>query len=138
MSQENKDLVSRMEEALFNQRNLDAIDEFISPDYVLRTAPEGTPGGRDAVREYIGAYLAGFSDLRISIDELLADGDRVIGVFTFTGTNDGELFGMPATGKRISVRQIAIYRIVGEQVVEEWEISDQLGLMQQLSVIPAG
>jgi steroid delta-isomerase-like uncharacterized protein len=136
-SEANIELVRRMEEELFNRRNVAAVDEFLAPEYVLRTAPEGTPSGRDAVREYIAAYLAGFSDLRITIDELLASGDKVIGGFTFAGTHDGELFGIPATGRRISVRQIAIYRIQGDRVVEEWEVSDQLSLMQQIGAIPA-
>jgi steroid delta-isomerase-like uncharacterized protein len=135
MTEDNKALVRRMEEELFNRRNLDAIDTFIAPEYVLRTAAEGTPNDREAIRGSIAAYLQGFPDLRITIDQLLAVDDRVVGVFTFTGTHRGELFGMPPTGRSIAVRQIAIYRIAGGQVVEEWEVSDQLGLMQQLGLI---
>ena len=134
---DNKALVSRMEEEVFNKRNVAAVDVFISPDYVLRTAPEGTPGDRDAAREAIAMYLQAFPDLHISIDQLLAEDDRVIGVFTFTGTHAGDLFGIPPTQKQVSVRQIAIYRIADGKVVEEWECSDQLGLMQQLGAIPA-
>lgn len=134
---DNKELVRRMEDEIFNKRNLAAIDEFISPDYVLHTAAPGTPADREAVRQAMSMYVGGFPDLRISIDELVAEGDRVVGVFTFTGTHDGELFGMPATGKRISVRQIAMYRIDDNQVVEEWEVSDQLALMQQIGAIPS-
>ncbi|MEX1253888.1 MAG: ester cyclase [Dehalococcoidia bacterium] len=134
---ENKALVRRMEDEIFNKRRLAAVDEFIAPDYVLRTAAEGAPSGRDAVRDSIAAYLAGFPDLRISVDELVAEDDRVVGCFTFTGTHDGDLFGMPPTGLRISVRQIAIYRIRDGRVVEEWEVSDQLGLMQQVGAIPS-
>jgi steroid delta-isomerase-like uncharacterized protein len=135
MTEGNKDLIRRMEDAIFNQRNLDAIDEFFSPNYILRTAPEGTPRGLDGVRGAMAAYLAGFSDLRVAIDELIAEGDKVVARLTYSGTHDGELFGIPATGRRVSVRQFAIYRIAGGQVVEEWEVSDQLGLMQQLGVI---
>jgi steroid delta-isomerase-like uncharacterized protein len=136
MTEANKALVRQMEEALFNRRNLAAVDEFLAPGYVLRTAAEGAPSDREAVREAIAAYLQGFPDLHISIDELIADGDRVVGCFTFTGTHGGDLFGIPPTGRRISVRQIAIYRIADGQVAEEWEVSDQLGLMQQLGAIP--
>ena len=134
---DNKALVRRMEEELFNNRNLDAIDTFIAPEYVLRTAAEGMRNDREAIRGSIAAYLQGFPDLRISIDQLLAIDDRVVGCFTFTGTHRGELFGMPPTGRAIAVRQIAIYRIASGRVVEEWEVSDQLGLMQQLGAIPA-
>ena len=129
---DNLALVRNMEEDLFNHRDPTAVDRYVSPAYTLRTAGEGVPSGREAVRAYIAAYLVGFPDLHISIEQLLAVGDKVIGVFTFTGTHSGDLFGTPPTGKRISVRQIAIYRVESGQVVEEWEISDQLGLMQQI------
>lgn len=129
---DNLALVRNMEEDLFNHRDPSAVDRYVSPNYTLRTAYEGAPSGREAVRTYIAAYLAGFPDLHISIDQLMAVGDKVVGVFTFTGTHTGELFGVTPSGSTISVRQIAIYRVEGGQVVDEWEISDQLGLMQQI------
>ncbi|HEV2415636.1 MAG TPA: ester cyclase [Candidatus Dormibacteraeota bacterium] len=131
---DNLALVRNMEEDLFNHRDPSAVDRYVSPDYTLRTAGAGAPSGREAVRTYIAAYLAGFPDLCISIDQLLAVGDKVIGVFTFTGTHHGDLFGVTPSGRSISVRQIAIYRVEDGQVVDEWEISDQLGLMQQIGV----
>ena len=129
-------LVRNMEEDLFNHRDPSAVDRYVSSAYTLRTAEEGAPSGREAVRAYIAAYLAGFPDLHISIDQLLAVGDKVVGVFTFTGTHQGDLFGVTPSGRTISVRQIAIYRVEGGQVVDEWEISDQLGLMQQIGAHP--
>lgn len=134
---DSKSLIREMEDAIFNRRDLSAIDRFISPDYILRTAPEGTANDREAVRGSMAAYLGGFPDLRVEVEQLLAEGDRVVAVLRYEGTQDGELFGMPPTGKRISVRQIAMYRIVDGQVAEEWEVSDQLGLMQQLGAIPS-
>jgi steroid delta-isomerase-like uncharacterized protein len=125
-----------MEGEIFNRRNLDAVDQFIAPEYSLRTAAEGTSIGRGEVREAMSAYLNGFSNLHIDIEQLIAVDDRVVGVFIFTGTHDGEMFGMAPTGRRIAVRQIAMYRIAKGQVVEEWEVSDQLGLMQQLGALP--
>lgn len=136
-TESNKERVRRMEDELFNKRNLDAIDEFISPDYVLRTAAEGMPNDREAIRESIAMYVNAFSDLHISVDELIAEGDRVVGVFTFTGTHDGDLAGMSPTQRSISVRQIAMYRIEDGKVVEEWEVSDQMGLMQQIGAFEA-
>ena len=129
---ENLALVRNMEEDLFNHRDRTAVDRYVSPAYTLRTAAEGAPSGREAIKAYISAYLGGFPDLRISIDQLLAVGDKVVGVFTFTGTHKGDLFGMTPTGRTISVRQIAIYRVEGGQVIDEWEVSDQLALMQQI------
>jgi len=135
--EENKAVVARMEDEFFNRRNLAAIDDFIAPDYVLRATDPALSSGREAIRDSIAAYIAGFSDLRVTIDELIAVDDRVVAVMTFTGTHDGELFGVPPTQRRIRVRQIAIYRIAGGKVVEEWECSDQLALMQQLGVMEA-
>ena len=135
--EDNKALVRRMEDEIFNKRRLDAVDEFISPEYVLRTAPDGVPSNRDAVRDAMAMYLAGFPDLHVSVDQLLAEDDRVVALLTYSGTHEGELFGMPPTGKRISVRQVAMYRVEDGQVAEEWEVSDQLGLMQQLGAIPS-
>jgi len=137
LTEENKALVRRMEEEIFNKRNVAAVDEYIAPGYVLRTAPEGMPSDREAVKEFIEMYLEAFPDLQISIDELLAVDDKVVGRFTFRGTHERELMGLPPTGRRISVRQIAIYRIENGKVVEEWEVSDQLGLMQQVGALPA-
>jgi predicted ester cyclase len=132
---DNLALVRSMEEDLFNRRDPTAVDRYVSPAYTLRTAEDGAPSGREAVRTYIAAYLNGFPDLHISIDQLLEVGDKVVGVFTFTGTHQGDLFGVAPTGRSVSVRQIAIYRVEDGQVVDEWEISDQLGLMQQIGAL---
>lgn len=135
MTVDNLTLVRNMEEELFNRRDPTAVDRFVSPAYALRTAQQGAPSGREAIRAYVAAYLAGFPDLHISIEQLLEVGDKVVGVFTFTGTQNGDLFGVPPSGRAISVRQIAIYRLENGQVLEEWEISDQLGLMQQIGAL---
>jgi hypothetical protein len=83
MIDDNLAFVRSMEEDLFNHRDLTAVDRYVSPAYTLRTAEEGAPSGREAIKAYIAAYLAGFSDLHISIDQLLAVGDKVVGVFTW-------------------------------------------------------
>lgn len=134
MTEENLALVRDMEEDLFNRRDLTAVERYVAPSYTLRTAGSGMPSGRETIRESIAAYLEGFPDLHIWIEQLFAAGDKVVGVFRFTGTHKGELFGVPPTERTISVRQIAFYRIEKGQVVDEWE--DQLGLMQRIG--PAG
>src|SRR5258708_30600788 len=137
MIDDNLAVVRNMEEDLFNHRDPAAVDRYVSPAYTLRTADEGAPSGREAIKAYIAAYLDGFPDLHISIDQLLGVGDQVIAVFTFTGTHKGDLFGITPTGRTISVRQIAIYRLEGGQDVDQCEISDQLRLIQQIGP-PAG
>lgn len=136
--EQNKQLVRRMEHEIFNRRNLDAIDDFIAQDYTLRTAPPGAPSGRRAVRDAMAAYLAALPNLHVEVDLLLAEDDKVAALLTYAGTHDGELFGLPPTGRQVSVHQLAVYRIHGERIVDEWEVSDQLGLLQQLGAIPSG
>ncbi len=80
MTDDNLALVRNMEEDLFNHRDPAAVDRYVSPAYTLRTAEEGAPSGREAIKAYIAAYLDGFPDLHISIDQLLAVGDKVVGV----------------------------------------------------------
>lgn len=131
----NASVVLAMEDEIFNRRNLVAIDRYIAPSYTLRTAPAGAAIGRDGVREAMEAYVNAFSDLHVDVEELMASEDRVVAVLLYTGTHDGDMFGISPTGRRIAIRQIAMYRLAGGQITDEWEVSDQMGLMQQLGVI---
>jgi predicted ester cyclase len=81
-------------------------------------------------------YLGAFPDLKVTSDFQVAEGDKVVMRWTGTGTHTGELMGIPATGKRIEMTGIGIQRIAGGRIVEEWVESDQMGMMQQLGVVP--
>jgi steroid delta-isomerase-like uncharacterized protein len=81
-------------------------------------------------------YRAAFPDVHIAIDDLIAAGDKVVTRYTATGTHQGELMGIPATGKKISITGVSIYRFANGQIVEDWAEFDQLGMLTQLGVIP--
>jgi predicted ester cyclase len=85
---------------------------------------------------FASALLAAFPDLHVQLDDMVADGDKLVSRYTVHGTHDGELMGIPPTGKQVSIGGIAIDRFEDGQSVEHWEVFDQMGMMQQLGVIP--
>jgi steroid delta-isomerase-like uncharacterized protein len=136
MSEENKALQRRQTEEVFNKHNPDAVDEFFAPDYVSHNAPPGMPNDREGLKALVAMYVGAFPDLKVTSDFQLAEGDKVVMRWTARGTHTGELMGIPATGKRIEMTGISIQRIAGGKIVEEWDESDQMGMMQQLGVVP--
>ena len=136
MSEENKALVGRQTEEVFNKHNPDAVDEIYAPDFVNHSAPPGMPNDREGFKALIGMYLGAFPDLKVTSDFLVAEGDEVVNRWTTTATHSGELMGIPATGKRIKMTGIDIFRVAGGKIAELWTEADQMGLMQQLGVVP--
>ena len=138
MSAENKALARRLVEEAFNAGRLEVVDELVASDFVEHdpslTEEVRGPAG---VKELIAGYRAAFPDIRITIEDQIADGDYVVSRWSGTGTHQGELMGMPATGKQATVTGITIDRIADGRIVESWDNWDTLGLMQQLGAIPA-
>jgi steroid delta-isomerase-like uncharacterized protein len=130
--------VARQVIEIFNTGNLDLADDVIADDYVGHdpTSPEPLQG-RDAFKAQVALYRGAFSDLELTIDDELAEGDRVVTRWTGRGTHDGELFGISATGNTTTVTGISISRIADGKIVEDWSNWDALGLMQQLGAVPA-
>ena len=137
MSEENKALMRRELEEVWNKHNPDAVDEIYAPDLVNRSAPPGMPNDREGFKALVGINLGAFPDLKVTSDFQLAEGDKVVMRWTATGTHTGELMGIPATGKRIKMTGIGIVRVAAGKITELWIESDQMGLMQQLGVVPA-
>src|SRR3712207_4779754 len=135
MSEENKALARRWVD-IFNQGNLDLVEEIYAPNFVGHdpTMPEDVRGveGR---REFYGMYQSAFPDTQITIEDQLAEGDRVATRWTARGTHQGELMGVPPSGNRVEVPGTTISRIEGGKVAEEWNNYHALGLMQQISAI---
>ena len=117
-----------------NTGNLTLLEKYVAPDYI-----EHTDGfqGVEPFAQQIAAFRAGFPDLHVTIDDLLTDGDRFASRTTVTGTHTGDLMGMPATGKRISVEAVNIGRIGNGQAKERWGGLNMYSLLTQLGVIPA-
>ena len=137
MSETNKALIRRLFEEAVNKGNLSVVDENLSTDYVYREPTVGERRGRVGSRELITMYRNAFPDVKLTIDEQIAEGDTVVTRWTGTGTHRGELFGVPPTGKTVRVQGVLVSRIANGKVVEETEIYDALGMLRQLGVVPA-
>ena len=133
---ENKALIRRYFEEVWNKGNLDAVDKFYALDGIDHNAPPGSPPGFDFMKQFHIMVRAAFPDTQITVEDLIAEGDKVVCRFTASGTQQGEFMGISPTGKQFTIMEIRIYRIVGGKIVECWGLFDQMGMMQQLGVIP--
>ena len=138
-AQENKSVVRREFEEIFSQGgNLDAAQEIYAPDYVGHEPTFGDVHGVEGAKQFAATYRQAFPDIQTTMEDQLAEGDKVVTRFTSRGTHQGDTedFG-PPTGNRIEVTGITIERFSEEgKIVEDWTNFDALGLMQQLGLIP--
>ena len=138
LSETNKAVSRRLFEEVWNKGNLTVLNEIIATDHVS-TGPgtlPGLPTGPEGSKQFVTVYRNAFPDLHFTIDDQIAEGDKVVTRWTGNGTHQGELAGMPATGKSSTVTGIAVNRIANGKIAESWGIFDQFGMMQQLGVIP--
>jgi steroid delta-isomerase-like uncharacterized protein len=136
--EENKAVVGRYIEEFWNQGKASVAAEIISSDYT-RHDPS-TPwvsGDREGVQQLMIALRSAFPDLHFTIEDQIVAEDTVVVRWRATGQHQGELLGIPATGKPITVTAISIYRLAGGKLSQEWTNWDSLGMMQQLGVVPA-
>jgi steroid delta-isomerase-like uncharacterized protein len=137
-TEDNKANMRRFFEEVFNEKRLDRADEFVAQDYLDHAAVPGQgPGLEGAKQQRWARYFAAIPDIHATIDDMVAEGDKVVVRFTIEGTQQGELLGIPPTGKHFRISDICIYRLAEGKVAENWEQADLLGLMQQLGVVPA-
>lgn len=121
---------------IVNEGKLDLIDQYFSPDYVFQT-PTVSLKGPAEVRKYYGALLGAFSHGEFVVEDAFEVGGRIAKRWVFRGTHTGELNGIPATGKSITLAGVTLARMADGKIVEEHDFADELGLLQQLGVIPA-
>src|SRR3712207_922009 len=133
-AEENKALVERFVEEFWNEGNTSAADELMAPDAEIHM-PTGEVVDVDGLKGFAGTFRESFPDWHSTFEELVAEGDRVAERWTGRGTHQGELQGIPPTGKRVEVPGSVFYRIVGGKIVEFRGQLDMMGLMQQLGVI---
>jgi steroid delta-isomerase-like uncharacterized protein len=130
--------VRRMIEQVYNKRRLDLIEEFFNEDVKLHVVGSPSSTGLVALRGTITKSLNAFPDFRLTFEDELAAGDKVAARWTMTGTQEGEAFGIPATGKKVKHSGMTFYRLSNTKIAEVWFLADTLGMMQQLGVIPQG
>lgn len=132
----NKALVRRVFEEGWNAGNLDLFDEADAPDYVLHdpSVPEDVRGV-EGVKRFASMYLRAFPDLHFTVEDQVAEDEKVVTRWISSATHQGELMGIPPTGNRTAVSGITISRVSGGKLAEDWNIWDTLGLMRQLGVV---
>ena len=137
MSAENKAVVRRLIDEVWNQRTFDMLDDLFAADALVHDS--GAPlltRGPTCARKGIGAACAAFPDIRINIDDLFASDDKVVLRWSSHGTHRGELQGIPPTNRPMTMTGIAIYRFADGKIVEEWMNNDTLGMLRQLGLVP--
>ena len=134
---DNKAVIRRWNEEIFNEKRIDRAGELVTQDYVDHAALPGQAPGLEGAKQKWAMYSAAIPDLRVTIDEMVAEGDRVAARWTAEGTHQGELLGVPPTGRHIRWSGISICRMAEGKLAEQFERWDRLDLMQQLGVIPA-
>ncbi len=135
-TEDNKALVRRYQEA-HNSNNLAALDDIVAPNLISHSGIPGLPGGLEGGKMVHMMFMSAFPDGHVTIEDLVAEGDKVVERFTFSGTNQGSFMGAPPTGKHITASGMSIFRIADGKIVEHWGENDTMGVMQQLGFIPA-
>ncbi len=138
-TEDNKTFMRRFYEEVMNQKNLAAIDDFLAPTFVNHSALQlgMLGGGIEEVKQYVSMILTTFPDLYYTVEDMIAEGDKVVARLTVSGTQQGAFLGIPSTSKHATITDIEIFRIANGKAVENWVQADFLGLLQQLGVVPA-
>ncbi len=136
-AEENKALVRRFIEEVINEGNMATVDELVDPDWVDHdpNSPEEIRGIGGS-KQFYGDFRSAFPDIQVTIEEQVAEGDKVVTLWTVRGTHQGELVGMPASSNQATIKGMSMDRISGGKFVETWDMYDALGMMQQLGVVP--
>jgi steroid delta-isomerase-like uncharacterized protein len=135
-TKENKDSIKRFWEEVFNKRNLKLIDSLFTEDYVYHGAAGQDVHGREGLKQFLTVYFNAFPDLYAEVEDIFGEDDRVASRAVCRGTHQGDLMGMPPTGKQIVIRVICTNRFADQKIAEDWELPDLFGMMQQLGAIP--
>jgi len=136
----NRTIACRFIEELWNERKLEVANEIIAPDCIthqLRSGPEPltAPRGPEIIKHHLAEWLAGFPDMHFTIEQILAEGDRVMMQCVGRGTHLGSWLGIPSTGKFITIQTEIIQRIADGQIAEDWVLTDFLGVFQQFGIV---
>jgi len=135
-TEENKALVRRFVDEVQSKGNADLIDEICSAEFVNHSAPPGIPTDCEGIKIVTAMFRGAFPDSYFTVEDMVAEGDKVATRKTFHGTHEGEFIGIPPSGRSVSMGLIDIVRISEGRVVEHWSMGDTLGMMRQLGVVP--
>ena len=135
-AEENKAVVRRSVEEGWNGGNMAVIGECYAAGYVHHDPSQPQVRDYQGLLHWTGGLASAFPDVQTTIEDLVAEGDKVVKRWMSRGTHQGELMGIPPTGKPITLAGVTIYRLAGGQIVEGWWTYDSLGLLQQLGAMP--
>ncbi len=141
-TEQNIAIVRRFYQEIWNERNLAVVTEIFAPNCVTHqlssgAALETAPRDPETVKHHVAEWVQAFPDLRFDVEELLADGDRVVSRCVMHGTHEREWHGIAATGQQVTIRMMVIHRIADGQIMEDWVLVESLGFFQQLGLLPA-
>ena len=134
--EEKKALAHRLIEEVWNKGNLALVDELFATDYVFHSPTGVVTHGLEEYKQRISSVRIAFPDIHFAIDDVIAEGNKVVHRWSASATHKGEFGGIKPTGKKVTISAIGIDRIVDGKFVETWERYDTLGFMRQLGVIP--
>lgn len=134
MSEQNKKIVRRTFEEIWNRGNLAVIEERFSRDYAGHST--NNVRGQEGAKQFATEMRSAFPDFHYTVEDEIAEGDKVVHRWTLRGTHQGTFQGIPPTGRQVTITGISIRRIAGGKLVEGWTNADLLGLLQQLGAVP--
>jgi steroid delta-isomerase-like uncharacterized protein len=138
MSAENKAIIQRLYKEVWNKRKLEVLSELVSPSHALHGPNfSGSAIGPEAYKLRVSAFYAAFPDIQWTIEDTVAEKEKVVACWTFSGTHKGDYMGVPATNKKVSVDGVTIHHMADGKIMDSYSTWDALGLLQQLGVIPA-
>lgn len=135
ITQANLDFYTKLWDDILNGGRLDLIDTHFSPDYSFKS-PTASLTGIEAAKDHYGGFASAFSDIEFLVHDAFGDGEKLAKHWTFRGTHTGDLIGIAPTGKRVEFSGVTLARVVDGKVLEEQDYAEDLGLLQQLGIMP--
>lgn len=141
IEQQNKTIVRRFFEELWNERKPETADEIFAPGCVthqLQSGAEtvGAPRSPEAIKQHVNEWLKAFPDLHFTVERMISEGDFVVTYATMRGTHTGNWHGIAATGKQASIRMTVTHQIENQKIVADWVLVESLGFFQQIGLLP--
>ncbi len=136
MSATNKEVIQAFIEEVLNQKNLNRANDLVKEDFVELDPLPGQAQGREGLKAILRVLWSAFPDMHWTVNEMVAEGEKVVTRFVWTGTHRGAFLGIPATGKSVEVKGVVIDRLENGKMADSRILMDTMGLMQQLGVIP--
>ena len=138
-AEQNKQVMRRYTEEVWNKGELNKVGEFVAANHKNHPSASAPDFGQgpQAIGQLVSMYRTAYPDTKLTIEDQIAEGDQVVTRWTAIGTHQGELSGIPATGKQVKVTGIFVDRVMDGKIVESWAEFDALGMMQQIGAIPA-